>query len=174
MNEHDRSFGIQKIFKLHEAKDYKDETLHLACSIFDRYLFQVGVTNFPYKDITLLAVTSLILAAKIEQPISPSIIMMLGHLEERDLKRVDEERVKDLEAQILTAFGFDLHIVGPLEFLERYINLLGLDKSENIFESASCILKFIRNDAKFLDFKPSQMAACALLISTNLNCNKEI
>lgn len=43
---HDRSYGIQKIFDLHQKKDYKVETLFIATGIFDRYIFNVGVQNF--------------------------------------------------------------------------------------------------------------------------------
>lgn len=67
------------------------------------------MTTFPYKDITLLAVTSLLLAAKIEQPISPSFKMMMELLSDRDLKRITVDKIADLEAEILTRFGFDLH-----------------------------------------------------------------
>jgi len=35
---HDRSYGIQKIFDLHQKKDYKVETLFIATNIFDRYI----------------------------------------------------------------------------------------------------------------------------------------
>lgn len=40
---HDRSYGIQKIFDLHQKKDYKVETLFIATGIFDRYINAVGV-----------------------------------------------------------------------------------------------------------------------------------
>lgn len=43
----DRSYAIQKIFDLHIKKDYKIETLFIACNILDRYLFTIGWENFP-------------------------------------------------------------------------------------------------------------------------------
>ena len=46
INKYDRSYGIQKIFNLHEQKDYKNDTLFTAVSIFDRYLSSIGVENF--------------------------------------------------------------------------------------------------------------------------------
>lgn len=69
---HDRSFGIQKIYDLHIKKEYMPETLFTAASIFDRYILKVGPENFPKNDIACLAAISMLMAAKLEQPISPS------------------------------------------------------------------------------------------------------
>jgi hypothetical protein len=46
VTEHARSFGIQKIFSLHQSKDYKEETLFIAANIFDRYIACIGPLNF--------------------------------------------------------------------------------------------------------------------------------
>ena len=62
----DRCYGIQKIFYLHEAKIYKIETLFTACGIFDRYIFMVGLHNFPRPKVIILATISILLAAKLE------------------------------------------------------------------------------------------------------------
>ena len=42
ISQFDRSYAIQKIFDLHIKKDYKIETLFIACSILDRYLYSIG------------------------------------------------------------------------------------------------------------------------------------
>ena len=47
ITQQDRSYGIQKIFDLHTKKEYKNETLFVATSIFDRYINSVGASNFP-------------------------------------------------------------------------------------------------------------------------------
>jgi hypothetical protein len=63
---HDRSYGIQKIFDLHQKKDYKVETLFIATNIFDRYIHAVGVQNFQKQQVVNLATISILLAAKLE------------------------------------------------------------------------------------------------------------
>lgn len=73
----DRAYAVQKIFTLHEAKEYRIETLFTAVAIFDRYLAAIGHWNYPRRKICLLATVSLLLAAKLEQPISPSFRMMI-------------------------------------------------------------------------------------------------
>mmetsp|Transcript_15895 Transcript_15895/g.24496 ORF Transcript_15895/g.24496 Transcript_15895/m.24496 type:complete len:111 (-) Transcript_15895:627-959(-) len=69
ISEYDRSYAVQKIFDLHARKDYKVETLFTACSIMDRYLYKIGHRNFQREKICQLAVISLLMAAKLEQPI---------------------------------------------------------------------------------------------------------
>jgi len=63
---YDRSYGIQKIFDLHEKKEYKPETLFIAAGILDRYIKMVGPTNFPKKQMINLATISVLLSAKLE------------------------------------------------------------------------------------------------------------
>ena len=59
---------------MHQVKNYKIETLYLAISIADRYLVNL-VIRFEDKpvDLSSLAVASLFVAAKIEQPFRPSL-----------------------------------------------------------------------------------------------------
>ena len=66
MTDYDRSYGIQKIFDLHQKKDYKVETLFVAAGIFDRYIYNVGARNFPKSQVCALSTISMLLAAKLE------------------------------------------------------------------------------------------------------------
>ena len=53
----------------------------MACAIFDRYLIKIGFWNFPRLNILKLALVSLLLAAKIEEPIQPSFTKMIKLLD---------------------------------------------------------------------------------------------
>lgn len=88
---HDRSYGIQKIFDLHQKKDYKVETLFIATGIFDRYINAVGVQNFQKQQVVNLATISILMAAKLEQPISPSFTRMINLLTEDEKKFVSKQ-----------------------------------------------------------------------------------
>lgn len=66
ISQFDRSYAIQKIFDLHAKKDYKIETLFVACAILDRYLFTIGWQNFPRDQMCRLATISMLMAAKLE------------------------------------------------------------------------------------------------------------
>ena len=82
ISQFDRSYAVQKIFDLHIKKEYKIETLFIAVGILDRYLAHVGHWNYPRDQVCLLATISMLMAAKLEQPISPSFIRMISLLTE--------------------------------------------------------------------------------------------
>mmetsp|Transcript_4432 Transcript_4432/g.7544 ORF Transcript_4432/g.7544 Transcript_4432/m.7544 type:complete len:188 (+) Transcript_4432:335-898(+) len=84
ITDYDRSYGIQKIFDLHAKKDYKPETLFIAANIFDRYIYMVGLENIPKSEVVSLATISMLLSAKLEQPISPSFARMINLLTEEE------------------------------------------------------------------------------------------
>ena len=66
INQDDRSYAVQKIFALHAEKKYKNETIFTAVSIMDRYLTAIGFWKYPRGKVLLLAVVSLLMAAKLE------------------------------------------------------------------------------------------------------------
>ena len=84
MTSYDRSYGIQKIFDLHQKKEYKAETLFVAANILDRYIAMVGVPSFPKNQMVNLATVSILMSAKLEQPISPSFTRMINLLSEEE------------------------------------------------------------------------------------------
>ena len=87
---YDRSYGIQKIFDLHQKKEYKVETLFVAAGILDRYINMIGVLNFPKTLMVNLATISVLMSAKLEQPISPSFSRMINLLTEEEKKHVSK------------------------------------------------------------------------------------
>lgn len=82
---------MQKIFDLHVKKEYKIETLFVAVGIFDHYLAAVGHWNFPRDKVCLLATASMLMAAKLEQPISPSFVRMISLLSEDEQQNVSKQ-----------------------------------------------------------------------------------
>lgn len=74
---------IMTIQYLHKRKDgYKQETMHLAGNIADRYLACLARSGKKAPNLNKLAVITLLMAAKIEQPISPSFNRMINLLPE--------------------------------------------------------------------------------------------
>lgn len=72
----DRDIFAERILELWIEKDYRLETLFLAINIFDRIL-SMTLKHVRRQDLILYAVTSLLIAAKQEQPLSPSISRMV-------------------------------------------------------------------------------------------------
>ena len=155
MTDYDRSYGIQKIFDLHAKKDYTPETLFMAANILDHYIFSIGVENFPKMKMVNLATVSTLMAAKLEQPISPSFSRMISLLTEQEQKYVTKQGLIDLEAKIIETFGFDFNFPGPIQPLERYLRVLDYNLNQIVFDMAFQICKFSLNDGKFLIYRPS-------------------
>ena len=80
----ERDLMIQTIQFLHANKyGYKQETMHLAGNIADRYLAHCLSTSSKLPNLTQLATIALLIAAKIEQPITPCFDIMLNILPQR-------------------------------------------------------------------------------------------
>jgi hypothetical protein len=74
------------------------------------------------------------MAAKLEQPISPSFTRMISLLTEEEKKSVTKQKLIDLETNILIMFGFDFNFPGPLQSMERFLRLLDYDLNSQIYE----------------------------------------
>ena len=107
---------------LHKKKEYKQETLHLAGTIADRYLKQLLEASplAPVPNLFELGACVMLIAAKLEQPISPSFNRMLALLPTSEQKRTSKQALIKLEEKILLALNFDMQYCGPLTFLERF------------------------------------------------------
>ena len=68
MDKEDRSYAMQKIFELHDEKQYKFATLFTAVYTFDNYLAKSDHWTFNRDDLCLLATAALLIAAKVEEP----------------------------------------------------------------------------------------------------------
>ena len=74
---------IMLIEELHETKEHKPQTLYTAVRIADRYLAMTLDKNRSMPCLVTLAVTCLLLGAKIEEPMGPSVVLMLKLLREK-------------------------------------------------------------------------------------------
>ena len=81
----------------------------------------------------------------------------------------------NLEGSIINHLDFELHNVGPITFLERYLRIYNLDMTKTDVEAsaisslARAFCKMVLRDASYLDMKPSQLAASALTLAVNIS-----
>lgn len=90
MTINERAYGMQILIDLHRKKEYKIETLFLAANIFDRYIHSLGVRNFAKQQIASLSCICMLMAAKLEQPISPNFQRMINHLTPDEQRTVNK------------------------------------------------------------------------------------
>lgn len=116
----DRERLISIIQELTKKKEYKQETMHLAGNLADRYLSLILARGQPVPNLYTLGATVMLMAAKLEQPVSPSFNRMLALLPSSEQKRVKKQDLVNLEEKILVTLNFSLHNPGPIPFIERY------------------------------------------------------
>jgi len=116
----------------------------------------------------LLSTTCILLAAKLEQPISPSFSRMITLLSEEERASVTKQQIADLEAHILITFGFDLNFPNPINPMERFLRILNYDQNRIVCDMSFQIMKFQLNDSVFLNYRPSMIAACSVILAINI------
>lgn len=93
---------------------------------------------------------------------------MINLLTDEEKKYVSKHSLIELEAKILCKMGFDFNFPGPMQSMERYLRVLNYDTNKTIQDMAFQICKFQLNDARFLNYKPSQIAACSVILAINI------
>lgn len=73
-----------------------------------------------------LAVVSVLIAAKIEQPIAPSFYRILKLVKDEWDLGLEKKTLKDLEENILCELDFTVAKTNPLFYLERYLRIFDL------------------------------------------------
>ena len=130
-----RKHMITLMEDLNRMKDYKEDTLFLAASIADRYLVNLAVKGAAAPCLIRLAIVSILMAAKLEQPIQPSFNRMVKLVAEQWDVSLTRQDLLDLEESIIRTLDFDLRSVGPLLFLERYQRVFQLHKETADYQS---------------------------------------
>jgi len=180
MSADQRERMVTLIQGLHRKRGYRLETLFLAVSIADRYLRNLGGRGKRAPCLVLLAVTSLLLAAKLNEALRPAFINMNRLLHSDFGVFVKKQEFTDLESDILTSLEFSLQWVSPITFLERLQRVFGLDQEE-ADEASSYVGNLARKfclkmqkDASFLQYKPSQMAAASLTLAVRTHFDRKV
>lgn len=113
--------------ELHQARGYKEHTLHIAVSLADRYLAHLAKTGQKAPLLSHLTVISLLMAAKLNEPLIPAFENMVNMINGWQKDHLTSKDLVQLEEKIIKALEFDLIWTSPLHFLERYQRLFGLD-----------------------------------------------
>ena len=115
-----------------------------------------------------LATICTLMSAKLEQPISPSFNRMISLLEDDERARITKDDLIELEADIIRKLNMEFHFPGPIAPMERFLRLLGYNQNMLAYDMAYHICKFQLTDPAFLDYTPSEIAACAVILAINI------
>lgn len=119
----------------------------------------------------LIALTTTILAAKMNESVVPSFEYTASLLPGVLLQKVSKAQWKSLEYEILALLDFELKFDSPVLFLNRFIHVLGLeaiDTADPVRDWASNLSLHFQREAEYLKFRPSQVAAACLMFAINI------
>jgi len=131
VNNEARSHMVFLIEEIHRLKEYKVETFYSAVSLADRYLVYLTVSNQHPPCLIRLAIICSLMAAKLDQPISPSFKRMARLVKKEWDVDVENKDLRDLEEHIIRVLDFSMHNVSPIPFLDRYTRIFGVDDEED-------------------------------------------
>ena len=169
--------------------------MFFAIGIFDRYLarqcgkeltepftepagpFEEHTEPF---DFVLLGAVCLTIAAKLNQPLSPSLNHIIQLLNVRYyIVPICKKQLVDLEFQVVKSLEFEVQVQTPTTFLGRYlIFFLRKMKSRSeiliIENTADQFLKFSAFMAELLEYKPSHIAAAVCVLTLNIFASQAV
>ena len=166
---------VMLIEYMNNYKSYKLETLYLAVSLADRYLVNIAVQGEQAPCLITLGMTCLLIAAKLEEPVSPSYKILIRTMNDLHKANVQKRDLLRLEEKILIALEFSCHHISPIPFLERYFRIFGIDngikdrQAHQLRTYARQYCRFMQREPCFLNFRPSQIAAASLMFAINIS-----
>ena len=115
---YERDRVARRVLDLCKEKGYRLETWLIAVNILDRFL-SMGAAKLLVSEslkvtqIPIIVTTVTIMAAKLEQPMTPSINRMIKLLTPEEEKYVDKQKVINMEGTIIRTFNFDFVFLSP-------------------------------------------------------------
>ena len=143
---------VQLKFKL------KEETLFLSIHILDRFLERRLVSR---TKLQLVGCTSLLLAAKYEEIYAPEVADFVAISD----KAYTREQIIAMEGIMLNALSFNLTVPLPINFLQRFARLGGVEQGDQVWCLSMYFMELTLQSYLFLNFPASQIAASALYLA---------
>lgn len=155
-----RQILIDWISEVHLQFKLEIETFHMAVSIIDRYL-QV-TTKVKRRELQLVGVTALFIAAKYEELYPPEITDFVYITDETYTKR----QILDMEMVVFRALDFQLSKPLPIHFLRRFSKASKGEDNNHIM--AKYLTELASVEYQMCQYHPSEIAAAALYLSLKL------
>ncbi|KAF4395447.1 hypothetical protein G4B88_010911 [Cannabis sativa] len=161
-----RAHSVAWILKVYSYYGFQPLTVYLAVNYFDRFLYSRRLPNTGGWPLQLLSVACLSLAAKMEEPLVPSLL----DLQVEGSKYIFEPRtIRRMELLVLNVLDWRLRSITPFSFTGFFackLDSTGTLTGFLISRATEIILSNIQ-EASFLEYRPSCIAAAAMLSAAN-------
>ncbi|PIA40380.1 hypothetical protein AQUCO_02500226v1 [Aquilegia coerulea] len=157
-----RQESIAWILKVQAFYQFQPLTAYLSVNYMDRFLASRGLPEAKGWPLQLLSIACLSLAAKMEEPLVPSLV----DLQVEGTKFIFEPRtICRMELLVLTALDWRLRSITPFTFIDYFASKI--DSSGScigflISRATQVILNAIQG-INFLDYSPSSVAVASII-----------
>jgi len=153
-----RSVLVEWLVEVHQQFSLLQETLYLSVCILDRYM-QVNAEKVQRKQLQLVGVTAMFIAAKYEEMYAPEI----GDFVYITDNAYTPSQIREMEVKIMSVLKFDLGRPLPLHFLRRNSKAGQVDATAHTM--AKYVMELTLLEYRFVHVLPSEVAAAALAFS---------
>ncbi|CAK9255858.1 unnamed protein product [Sphagnum jensenii] len=163
INEKMRAILIDWLIEVHLKFKLMMETLYLTTNLIDRYL---SVRSVSRKNLQLVGVTALLLAAKYEEIWAPEVHDFIFISD----NAYTHEQILNMEKSMLNTLQFNLTVPTPYVFVARCLKAAAADKE---LEMVSWYLvELCLTEYSMVKFSPSHLAAAAVYTAQNTLARK--
>ncbi|KAL3522150.1 hypothetical protein ACH5RR_014984 [Cinchona calisaya] len=142
-------------------------TTYLAANYIDRFISKTKIREKKRWTFGILAISSLSLAAKMR---NTNISVFLSDFQREEGFVFHPQTIHRMEALILSTLSWRMRSITPFSFLNFFISLFKIEDSSltrALKLRASDIIFNSHHEIKLLEYKPSLVAASALLCATH-------
>ncbi|KAF9677543.1 hypothetical protein SADUNF_Sadunf08G0118500 [Salix dunnii] len=161
-----REQSVAWILKVQAYYGFQPLTAYLSVNYLDRFLYSRRLPQTDGWPLQLLSVACLSLAAKMEEPLVPSLL----DLQVEGAKYIFEPRtIRRMELLVLGVLDWRLRSITPFSFTGFFackLDPAGAYTGFLISRATEIILSNIK-EASFLEYGPSSIAAAAMLCAAN-------
>lgn len=157
---HMRAILTDWLIQVQVHEELEQQTLHLTVALIDRFLVLKGVK---LQLLQLLGITCLFIASKFVERFPPEVVTLCKLTD----NTFQPAQVLKLEKHVLKALNFDLNIIDPTVFLDRFLEIADSPLKEIVFVS-QYLLDLSLTGAHFTAYQPSLMAASAMYLARKL------
>jgi len=155
-----RAILLDWLVEVHMKYKLRRETLYLAVNLIDRYL---AVQPVPRKNLQLVGVVCMFVAAKVEQ-INPPQVADFVYITD---KTYTKEEVFSMECTMLSSLGFSIAVPTQAHFLEPL-----LKANQCVVEEYRALVDYLLElalvDMRMIKHEPSKVVSAALLLSNEI------
>lgn len=164
VNERMRGILVDWLIEVHLKFKLWPETLFLTVNLIDRYL---EVEEVKRDRLQLVGVTAMLIAWKYEEIYPPEVKDFVYITD----NAYDKQEIMDMEYVMLKKFNFNVTVISPYRFLERFTKLWGDD--DHTFFLAQYMIELALVEYRMLKCKPSLIASAALYLAHKINGRKD-